>query len=91
MCSFGRAVAFNTIRPGFESSHRQILLNLYFLLTVCRKDEYKVKEPRNGPLFFKNSPGLPPPFNKEAEKGRLKTRKNCSSRSQSPKKPSLNR
>ena len=35
----GRAVASNTRGPGFESSHRQLLLNIYLLLTVCRKDE----------------------------------------------------
>ena len=49
----GRAVAFNTRGPGFESSHRQLLLNIYLLLTVCRKDENKEKEAGNGP-FFKN-------------------------------------
>ena len=35
----GRAVASNTRGPRFESSHRQLLLNIYLLLTVCRKDE----------------------------------------------------
>ena len=40
----GRAVASNTRGPGFESSHRQLLLNNYLLLTVCRKDENKEKE-----------------------------------------------
>ena len=33
--SVGRAVASNTRGPRFESSHRQRLLNQYFLLTVC--------------------------------------------------------
>ena len=36
-----RAVASKTRRPGFESSHRQLLLNNYLLLTACRKDENK--------------------------------------------------
>ena len=37
----GSTVASNTRGPGFESSHRKLLLNNYFLLTVCRKDENK--------------------------------------------------
>ena len=45
----GRVVASNTRGPGFESSHRQLLLNIYLLLTVCRKDENK-KEAANGPF-----------------------------------------
>ena len=49
----GRAVASDTRGPGFESSHRQLLLNIYLLLTVCRKDENKGKEAGNGPFFFK--------------------------------------
>ena len=32
------------------SSHRQLLLNIYFLLTVCRKDENKEKEAGNDSL-----------------------------------------
>ena len=51
--SVGRAVASNIRGPGFESSHRQLLLNIYLLLTVCRKDENKEKEAGNGPIFFK--------------------------------------
>ena len=47
----GRAVASNTRGPRFESSHRQLLLNIYLLLTVCRKDENKEKEAGNGPFF----------------------------------------
>ena len=39
----GSAVASDTRGPGFESSHRQLLLNIYLLLTVCRKDENKEK------------------------------------------------
>ena len=50
----GRAVASNTRGPGFESSHRQLLLNIYLLLTVCRKDENKEKEAGNGPFLKKS-------------------------------------
>ena len=39
--SVGKAVASNTRGLRFESSHLQILMNLYFLLTVYRKDENK--------------------------------------------------
>ena len=35
----GRAVASETRVPGFESSHWQLLLNIYMLLTVCRNDK----------------------------------------------------
>ena len=48
----GRAVACNTRGPGFESSHWQLLLNIYFLLTVCRKDENKKKRGREWPIFL---------------------------------------
>ena len=41
----GRAVAYDTSGPGFESNHRQLLLNIHLLLTVCRKDENKEKRP----------------------------------------------
>ena len=51
----GRVVASDTRGPGFESSHRQLLLNSYLLLTVCRKDEHKEKEAGNGPFFFKTN------------------------------------
>ena len=37
----GSAVASDTIEPGFESCHRQFLLNNYLLLTVNRKDKNK--------------------------------------------------
>ena len=46
----GRAVACNPRGPGFESSHRQLLLNIYLLLTVCRKDENKEKRGREWPI-----------------------------------------
>ena len=49
----GRAVASDTRGPRFESSHWQLLLNIYLLLTVCRKDENKEKEAENGPVFLK--------------------------------------
>ena len=45
------AVASNTRGPGFESSHWQLLLNNYLLLTVCRKDE--IKRGRERPIFLK--------------------------------------
>ena len=38
-------VAYDTRGPGFESSNRQLLLNIYLLLTVCGKDENKEKRP----------------------------------------------
>ena len=41
--------------PRLKSSHRQLLLNQYFLLTVCRKEEKKEKEAVNGPFFKQNS------------------------------------
>ena len=47
----GRAVASDTRGLGFDSSHRQLLLNIYLLLTVCRKVENKEKEAWNGPFF----------------------------------------
>ena len=46
-------VTSDTRGPGFESSHWQLLLNIYLLLTVCRKDENKEKEAGNGPFFKK--------------------------------------
>ena len=49
----GRAVASNIRGPRFESSHRQLLLNIDLLLTVCRKYKNKEKEAGNGP-FLKN-------------------------------------
>ena len=52
----GRAVACNPRGPGFESSHRQLLLNIYLLLTVCRKDENKEKKrPRMAHFFLKKN------------------------------------
>ena len=39
--------------PGFQSSHKQLLLSNYLLLTVCRKDGNKEKEAGNYPFFKK--------------------------------------
>ena len=50
----GRAVASATRGPGFDSSHRQLLLSSYLLLTVCRKDKNKEKETGNGPFKKKD-------------------------------------
>ena len=50
----GRAVASNTRGPGLESSHWQLLLNIYLMLTVCTKDENKEKEAGNGPFKKQN-------------------------------------
>ena len=49
----GRAVASGTRGPGFKSSHPQLLLNIYLLLIVCRKDENKEKRGREWPIFKK--------------------------------------
>ena len=48
--SVGRTVASKFGGALFESSHWQLLLNHYFLLTVCRKDENKEKEAGNDSL-----------------------------------------
>ena len=53
--SVGRAAASNTRGPGFESSHRQNLLNVYLLSTVLKKTKIKKKEARNGPFFLNKS------------------------------------
>ena len=42
----GSAVASDTRGPGSISSHRQLLLDNYSLLTVCTKDEKFKKRPR---------------------------------------------
>ena len=51
--AIGRAVASDIRGPGFESSDRQLLMNIYLLLTVRRKDENKEKEAGNGPFLKK--------------------------------------
>ena len=38
------AVLYDTRDPGFESSHRHLLLNNYLLLSIGRKEENKEKE-----------------------------------------------
>ena len=48
----GRVVAYDTRGPGFDSSHCQLLLNNYLLLTVCRNEENKEKRPGMAHLFF---------------------------------------
>ena len=48
-------VACNTREPGFESCHQQLLLNNYFLLTVCRENETKEKEAGNAPLKWQTT------------------------------------
>ena len=58
----GRAVASNIRGPRFESSHWQLLLNIYLLLTVCRKDENKEKRPGMA-HFFKKKSSVVFPFN----------------------------
>ena len=47
----GCGTADSAVGLRFESSHRQLLLNNFLLLTVCRKNIKKEKEARNGPLF----------------------------------------
>ena len=44
----GRAVAFDTRGPGFESSHRQPKMNIYLLFV--EKTKNKEKEAGNGPF-----------------------------------------
>ena len=39
--------------PGSNPVIGNFYLNIYLLLTVCRKDENKEKEAGNGPFFFK--------------------------------------
>ena len=39
--------------PGSNPVIGNFYLNIYLLLTVCRKDENKEKEAENGPYFFK--------------------------------------
>ena len=56
--SVGRAVAYDTRGPRFESSHRQkfiYILNICLLSTVYWKDENKEKEAGDGPFFFKKN------------------------------------
>ena len=40
--------------PGSNPVIGNFYLNIYLLLTVCRKDENKEKEAENGPFFKKN-------------------------------------
>ena len=49
----GRAVAFNTRGPRFESSHRQNLYCTFFTINCIEKTKIKKKEAGNGPFFLK--------------------------------------
>ena len=40
----GRPESSDARGPGFKSSHWQLLLNVYLLFTVCRKDGHQEKE-----------------------------------------------
>ena len=42
------AVASDTRGPGLKSSRRQLLLNFYIQLILCRKNESNEKEAGNG-------------------------------------------
>ena len=46
----GRVVASDTRGPEFESSHWQLLLNIYLVLTISRKDEKLRKRGRVCPI-----------------------------------------
>ena len=46
----GRVVASDTRGPEFESSHWQLLLKIYLVLTICRKDEKLRKRGRVCPI-----------------------------------------
>ena len=51
-CAVGRAVASDTTGPGVESSHWQLLLNNYLLLTIClKRPKINEKEAENGHFF----------------------------------------
>ena len=65
----GRAVAYDTRGPGFESSHRQLLLNIYLLLTVCGKDENKEKGPGMAHLKKTKNKCITKTFQKLAQSG----------------------
>ena len=41
--------------PGSNPVISNFYLNIYLLLTVCRKDENKEKEAENGPFFLKKN------------------------------------
>ena len=51
--SVGRAVAFNTRGPWFDSSHRQNFIEHLFIINCIEKTKINKKEAGNGPLFFK--------------------------------------
>ena len=58
----GRVVASDTRGPRIESSHRQLLLNIYLLFNYLlflfvEKTQNKEKEAGNGPFFIKTTEG----------------------------------
>ena len=46
----GRAVASDFRGPGFQSSHRLLLVNIFTVNCVVEKTKIKEKEALNGPL-----------------------------------------
>ena len=51
--SVGRAVAFDTRDPRFDSSHQQTFIKHLFNVNCVEKTKIKKKEAGNGPFFFK--------------------------------------
>ena len=49
----GRAVAFNTRGPRFDSSHRLNFIEHLFIINSIEKTKINKKEAGNGPLFLK--------------------------------------
>ena len=49
----GRAVAFKTRGPRFDSSHRQNFIEHLFIINCIEKTKINKKEAGNGPLFKK--------------------------------------
>ena len=46
--SVGIGVTSNNRGLRLDSSHRQLLMNQYIMLSICRKDENEEKEAGNG-------------------------------------------
>ena len=53
--SVGRAVAFDTRGPRFDSSHRQKFIEHLFIINCIEKTKINKKEAGNGPLFKNKS------------------------------------
>ena len=51
--SVGRAVAFDTRGPRFDSSHRQKFIEHFFIINFIEKTKINKKEAGNGPLLKK--------------------------------------